>query len=440
MRIQRDKYLNDLIVRMGNGAIKVITGIRRCGKTYLVFTIFREHLRELGIPDDHVIEVALDDEANAALRDAKALYDHLDARIGDDGTYYVLLDEIQYAITKKELRDTDNPPALYGVLNGLLRRGNVDVYVTGSNSKMLSKDVLTEFRGRGDEVHVMPLSFSEFMQSFEGDRYEGWAEYVMFGGLPALRAMRTDEQKVRYLTALFDEVYLKDVVARNGIEKSQELDDLVDVLASSVGSLTNPSKIEATFRSVLRSCLDGETIKKYIGYLEDAFIVAEATRYDIKGRKYIGTPKKYYFEDVGLRNARLGFRQVEENHIMENVIYNELRSRGFSVDVGEVMRQVTVDGSKTRQRLEVDFVANLGYRRYYIQSALNLDTDEKREQEKRSLCLIGDSFKKIVIVNKVMRPYMDDDGILTIGLLDFLLDQDSLDCVWRAETNSRDTL
>ena len=249
----------------------------------------------------------------------------------------------------------------------------------------------------------------------------------MFGGLPALRTMQTDEQKMRYLTSLFEEVYLKDVVARNGVEKSQELDDLVDVLASSVGSLTNPSKIEATFRSVLRSRLESETIKKYIGYLEDAFIVTEATRYDIKGRKHIGTPKKYYFEDAGLRNARLGFRQVEENHIMENIIYNELRTRGFSVDVGEVTRQVTIDGSKTRQRLEVDFVANLGYRRYYIQSALSLDTDEKREQEKRSLRLIGDSFKKIVIVNKVMKPYMDDDGILTMGLFDFLLNPSSLD-------------
>ena len=427
MRIQREKYLNDLVVRMGNGAIKVITGIRRCGKTYLVFALFREHLRELGVPDDHVIEVALDDEANAALRDAKALYDHLNARIGNDDTYYVLLDEVQYAIRKNELRDTDNPPALYGVLNGLLRRGNVDVYVTGSNSKMLSKDVLTEFRGRGDEVHVMPLSFSEFMRAFEGDRYEGWAEYVMFGGLPALRTMQADEQKVRYLTSLFEEVYLKDVVARNSVEKSQELDDLVDVLASSIGSLTNPSRIGATLKSILHSSLDDKTIKTFIDYLEDAFIVTEATRYDIKGRKYIGTPKKYYFEDVGLRNARLGFRQVEENHIMENVIYNELRARGFSVDVGEVTRQAIVNGSKTRQRLEVDFVANLGYRRYYIQSALNLDTDEKREQEKRSLRLIGDSFKKIVIVNKVMKPYMDDDGILTMGLFDFLLNPGSLD-------------
>ena len=427
MRVQRDKYLNDLITRMGNGAIKVITGIRRCGKTYLVFELFREYLRESGVPDSHVIEVALDDEANAALRDAKALYDHLNAHIGNDGTYYVLLDEVQYAITKKELRNTDNPPVLYGVLNGLLRRGNVDVYVTGSNSKMLSKDVLTEFRGRGDEVHVMPLSFSEFMQAFGGDRYEGWAEYVMFGGLPALRAMWTDEQKARYLTSLFHEVYLKDVVVRNGVEKSQELDDLVDVLASSVGSLTNPSKIEATFKTVLHSSLDSETVKKFIEYLEDAFIVTEATRYDIKGRKYIGTPKKYYFEDVGLRNARLGFRQVEENHIMENVIYNELRARGFSVDVGEVTRQAIVNGSKTRQRLEVDFVANLGYSRYYIQSALNLDTDEKREQEKRSLRLIDDSFKKIVIENRVMKPYMDDDGILTMGLFDFLLNPNSLD-------------
>lgn len=427
MVIQRDKYLNDLVIRMNNGAIKVITGIRRCGKTYLVFDLFREYLRESGVPDGNVIEIALDDEANAKLRDAKALSEHLRARIGGDGTYYVLLDEVQYAITNRELRDPDNPPALYGVLNGLMRLGNVDVYVTGSNSKMLSKDVLTEFRGRGDEVHVMPLSFSEFMQVFDGDRYEGWAEYVMFGGLPALRAMRTDEQKMRYLTNLFSEVYLKDVIARNEIEKSRELDDLITVLASSIGSLTNPSKIEATFKSVLHSRLDDETIGRYIEHLKDAFIVSEAVRYDIKGRKYIGTPKKYYFEDVGLRNARLGFRQVEENHLMENIIYNELRTRGYAVDVGEVTRRSVVNGKTDRQRLEVDFVANLGYKRCYIQSALNLDSDEKREQETRSLRLIGDSFKKIIIVNKVMKPYMDESGILTIGLFDFLLNPDSLD-------------
>lgn len=427
MRIERNKYLNDLVVRMGNGAIKVVTGIRRCGKTYLVFNLFREYLRTNGVPDDHVIEIALDAEANAGLRDARMLDAYLSDRINDDGQYYVLLDEVQYAITTKELRSKDEPPALYGVLNGLLHRSNVDVYVTGSNSKLLSTDVMTEFRGRGDEVRLMPLSFAEFMQVFEGDRYEGWSEYLMYGGMPFLRTMRTDTQKARYLESLLQEVYLEDVVARNRVDKTQELDSLVDILASSVGSLTNPTKIESTFRSVMHSKLDSATIARYIDFLEDAFVIDEAVRYDVKGRKYIGTPKKYYFEDVGLRNARLGFRQVEENHLMENVIFNELRCRGFSVDVGEVVRQERVEGSNLRKRYEVDFVANLGYRRYYIQSALNLDTPEKAKQEKRSLRLIDDSFKKIVVVNRVMRPYMDDDGILTLGLFDFLLDPNSLE-------------
>lgn len=427
MRIGRDKYLNDLIIRIGNGAIKVVTGIRRCGKTYLVFNLFREHLRTIGVPDDHVIEVALDAEANAPLRDAHSLDRHIDERIGSEGEYFVLLDEVQYAITAKELRAKDDPPVLYGVLNGLIHRSNVDVYVTGSNSKLLSTDVMTEFRGRGDEVRIMPLTFSEFMQVFEGDRYEGWSEYLMYGGMPFLRTLRTDEQKSQYLERLLREVYLEDVIARNRLDKERELDDLVDVLASSVGSLTNPSKIEATFRSVLHSSLDASTVERYIGFLENAFVIREARRFDVKGRKYISTPKKYYFEDVGLRNARLGFRQVEESRLMENVIYNELRHRGFSVDIGEVNRQQRIDGSNLRKRYEVDFVANLGYRRYYIQSALNLDTDEKREQEKRSLRLIDDSFRKIVIVNRVMKPYMDDDGILTMGLFDFLLDPNSLD-------------
>lgn len=427
MIIERNKYLNDLIVRMGNGAIKVITGIRRCGKTHLVFNLFRERLRSMGIPDDRVIEVALDADANASLRDAYALGEYLGERIGPEGDYYVLLDEVQYAITTKELRSKDEPPALYGVLNGLLHRSNVDVYVTGSNSKLLSTDVMTEFRGRGDEVRMMPLTFAEFMQAFEGDRYEGWSEYLMFGGMPFLRTMGSDAQKTRYLENLLREVYLEDVVARNRIDKTQELDELVDVLASSVGSLTNPSKIEATFRSVLHSGLDSATIGRYVEYLKNAFVLSEATRYDVKGRRYIGTPKKYYFEDVGLRNARLGFRQVEESHLMENIVYNELRYRGYSVDVGEVSRQERTGGSNLRKRYEVDFVANLGYRRYYIQSALNLDSPEKAEQEKRSLRLIDDSFRKIVVVNRVMKPYMDDDGILTMGLFDFLLDPNSLD-------------
>lgn len=428
MEIRRDKYLNDLVVRKGNGMIKIVTGIRRCGKTYLVFDLFVRHLIESGVSEDHIITLALDDRANARYRDVDALYDYLMERIGNDrGVYYILLDEIQYAITAKELRSKDEPPALYGVLNGLLHRRNVDVYVTGSNSKLLSTDVMTEFRGRGDEVRIHPLTFAEFMQAFDGDRQEGWAEYVMYGGLPLVLSMRTPEQKAVYLASLFDEAYLSDVVERNHLTKSQELEDLVDVLASSIGALTNPSKIESTFRSELRSKLDADTIRRYLGHLEEAFLVSEATRYDMKGRRYIGTPKKYYFEDMGLRNARLGFRQVEESHIMENVIYNELRARGFSVDVGVVDRRMKNNGRDERCRYEVDFVANLGYRRYYIQSALQLDTPEKVAQEKRSLTLIDDSFRKIVVVNRVMRPYMDDDGILTMGLFDFLLDPSSLD-------------
>lgn len=428
MEIRRDKYLNDLVVRKGNGMIKVVTGIRRCGKTYLVFDLFVRHLIESGVPEDHIIALALDDRANVRYRDVDALYDYLMERIGNDqGVYYVLLDEVQYAITVKELRSKDESPALYGVLNGLLHRRNVDVYVTGSNSKLLSTDVMTEFRGRGDEVRIHPLTFAEFMQAFDGDRQAGWAEYVMYGGLPLTLSMHTPEQKASYLTGLFEEVYLSDVIERNHLTKSQELESLLNVLASSIGSLTNPSKIEATFRSELHSRLDADTVKRYIGHLGEAFLVSEATRYDVKGRRYIGTPKKYYFEDMGLRNARLGFRQVEESHIMENIIYNELRARGFSVDVGVVDRRMKNNGHDERRRYEVDFVANLGYRRYYIQSALQLDTPEKAAQEKRSLSLIEDSFRKIVVVNRVMCPYMDDDGILTMGLFDFLLNPNSLD-------------
>ena len=428
MEIRRDKYLNDLVIRKGNGMIKVVTGIRRCGKTYLVFDLFVRHLIESGVPEDHIIALALDDRANVRYRDVDALYNYLMERIGNDrGVYYVLLDEIQYALTVKELRSKDEPPALYGVLNGLLHRRNVDVYVTGSNSKLLSTDVMTEFRGRGDEVRIHPLTFAEFMQAFDGDRQAGWAEYVMYGGLPLTLSTHTPEQKASYLTGLFEEVYLSDVIERNHLTKSQELESLLDVLASSIGSLTNPSKIEATFRSELHSRLDADTVKRYIGHLGEAFLVSEATRYDVKGRKYIGTPKKYYFEDMGLRNARLGFRQIEESHIMENIIYNELRARGFSVDVGVVDRRMKNNGHDERRRYEVDFVANLGYRRYYIQSALQLDTPEKAAQEKRSLSLIEDSFRKIVVVNRVMRPYMDDDGILTMGLFDFLLNPNSLD-------------
>lgn len=427
MEIRRDRYLNRLIDRMHNGMVKVVTGIRRCGKTYLLFNLFGDYLRSEGVDDERIIEVALDVEENAALRDPDALSAHLRSRIASGREqYYVFLDEVQYAISREELKDPDVPPRLYGVLNGLLRMRNVDLYVTGSNSKFLSRDVMTEFRGRGDEVRVRPLSFSEFMQGFGGDRYQGWAEYTVYGGMPLVASMRTDEQKARYLERLFEETYLRDVVDRYGVRRRGELDDLVNVLASGIGTLTNPSKLENTFRSVLHSKISSNTISSYIGYLEDAFVIEEARRYDVKGRGYIGSPLKYYFEDVGLRNARLGFRQVEEGRIMENVVYNELRARGYSVDVGVVERRVREEGRNLRKQLEVDFVANRGPDRVYIQSALEMRTPEKAAQEKASLLGINDSFKKVVLVRDVVKPLRDERGVVTMSVLDFLLDESSL--------------
>lgn len=427
MEIRRDRYLSRLIDRMHNGMVKVVTGIRRCGKTYLLFNLFGDYLRSEGVDDERIIEVALDVEENAALRDPAALYAHLRSRIASGREqYYVFLDEVQYAISREELKDPDVPPRLYGVLNGLLRMRNVDLYVTGSNSKFLSRAVMTEFRGRGDEVRVRPLSFSEFMQGFGGDRYQGWAEYTVYGGMPLTLSMRTDEQKARYLERLFEETYLRDVVDRYGVRRRGELDDLVNVLASGIGTLTNPSKLENTFKSVLHSKISSNTISSYIGYLEDAFVIEEARRYDVKGRGYIGSPLKYYFEDVGLRNARLGFRQVEESHVMENVVYNELRARGYSVDVGVVERRVREEGRDVRRQLEVDFVANRGPDRVYIQSALEMRTPEKAAQEKASLLGINDSFKKVVLVRDVVKPLRDERGVVTMSVFDFLLDESSL--------------
>lgn len=427
MKIKRDLYLDMIVRRMHNGMVKVVTGPRRCGKTYLLFELFGSYLRDSGVDDDHIVEVALDDEENAELRDPSKLSAALRARISNNREqYYIFLDEIQYAISEDELRGKE-PPRIYGVLNGLLRMRNVDVYVTGSNSKLLSKDVLTEFRGRGDEIPVRPFSFSEFMQGFEGDVYRGWAEYVVFGGMPLLLTMSSDEQKSRYLESLFRETYLKDIVDRYRVEKTGELEDLVNVLASSVGSLASPSKIVDTFKSVLKSDLSNATVARFIEYLKDSFLIEEAVRYDVKGRKYIGTPKKYYFADPGLRNARLGFRQVEEGHLMENIVYNELRTRGFSVDVGMVeSRGRNSNGTYHRKQLEVDFVANLGTDRYYIQSALHMPTREKEEQEKASLRKIDESFKKIVLVKDVVKPMRDEYGILTMSVYDFLLDGESL--------------
>lgn len=416
MEIKRDKYLHALIDRMHNGMIKVVTGLRRSGKSYLIFHIFRDYLRSQGVPASHIVSVALDERRYRAYRDdPDALLDHIEASMTDDGMYYILLDEVQM------MTDFED------VLNSLLHLDHADVYVTGSNSRFLSKDVLTAFRGRGDEIHIFPLTFSEFMQVYDGDVYHGWADYMLYGGLPLQVTMKTEAQKIAYLTRLFEETYLKDIIERYHITKTQELDDLVNVLASAIGSLTNVPKIEATFKSVLHSRISANTIRQYIDHLEDAFLISKALRYNVKGRRYIGTPVKYYFEDVGLRNARLGFRQIEETHLMENIIYNELRSRGYSVDIGVVEKRTMADGKSVRQQLEIDFVANLGSRRYYIQSAFAMPTPEKRAQEKQSLQQIGDSFKKIIVVGDVTNVTRDEDGITTMSIYDFLLNENSLE-------------
>lgn len=426
MHIKRDLYLSEIVNRMHNGMVKVITGIRRCGKTYLLFDIFAAYLRETGVKDEHIIEIALDDERHAALRDPEALLAYIDASTTDrKARYYLLLDEIQFAISDEEFR-SKRPPRIYGVLNGLLRRKNVDVYVTGSNSRLLSTDVLTEFRGRGDEVNVRPFSFAEFMEGFDGDMYQGLAEYMVYGGMPLVLTRKTDAQKARYLKSLFTETYLKDIIGRNGIRKTRELEDLVDVLASNIGCLTSASKLESTFKTKLKSSISYNTIVSYIDELKEAFLIEEAKRYDVKGRKYIGSPAKYYYEDIGLRNARLGFRQTEGMHIMENIIYNELRMRGFSVDVGVVETRGGKQGGKDRNQLEADFVANLGSERYYVQSAYSISSREKEEQEKASLRNINDSFKKIVVVHDVVRPTRDESGIVTMSIYDFLTNPDAL--------------
>ncbi|MDO5295551.1 MAG: ATP-binding protein [bacterium] len=401
---------------MHNGMVKVVTGIRRSGKSFLLFKIFRRYLRELGVGDDHVIAIALDQRQNRRYRDPDAILQYIEALITDGSPYYIMIDEVQMLAEFEE------------VINSLLHLENADVYVTGSNSKFLSKDVITEFRGRGDEVHVYPLSFREYMQVYEGDVYHCWSDYVVYGGLPLAALMRSEARKVQYLSSLFAETYLKDIIERNHIVKTQELEDLINVLASSIGSLTNANKIAATYKTKLHSSLSANTIRQYIDYLEDAYIVSAAQRYDVKGRKYIGALVKYYFEDVGLRNARLGFRQIEETHLMENVVYNELRGRGYSVDVGIVeLRRRNAEGASVRCQREIDFVANLGSRRYYIQSAFSIPDMDKWEQEKASLCGVKDAFKKIVLVKDVRAVSRDESGIMTMSIYDFLLNEDSLE-------------
>lgn len=416
MEIQRTQYIDLLLNRMHNKMIKVITGMRRSGKSYLLFNLFKKTLIAQGVAQSHIISIELDRYENRAFRDPDVVLEYIHSCIKEEGMYYLLMDEVQMLSDFEE------------VLNSLMHNDSLDIYVTGSNSKFLSKDVMTQFRGRGDEIHVFPLTFKEFMQVYEGDVYHGWSEYVVYGGLPLVATMRTDEQKIHYLTNLFTETYLKDIIERYHIDKMQEMDDLLNVLASSVGSLTNPPKIEATFKSTIHSNISMNTIRQYLAYLEDAFLIHKAYRYNVKGRKYIGTPLKYYFEDVGLRNARLGFRQVEETHLMENIIYNELRSRGYSVDVGVVeKRERDERGKEIKKQLEIDFIANLGSNRYYIQSAFSMPTEQKRIQEKASLVNVKDSFKKIILVKDVMKVSHDEDGIVTMSVYDFLLNENSLD-------------
>ena len=416
MEIKRNAYLQKLINRMHNGMIKVVTGIRRSGKSYLIFHIFKEYLLNNNVDEKHILSIELDRWENRQYRKPDVILEYIHSQITDKKDYYILLDEVQMLENFED------------VLNSLLHISNADVYVTGSNSKFLSKDIITEFRGRGDEVHIYPVSFKEFMEVYEGDRYQGWADYVTYGGLPLAVTLKTEEQKIDYLTRLFEETYIRDIIERNRIDKIQELNDLINILASGIGSLTNPSRIEATFKSVIQSDISLNTIRTYIDYLKDAFILSEANRYDVKGRKYIGTPLKYYFEDVGLRNARLGFRQTEETHLMENIIYNELRMRGYQIDVGVVAkRNRTADGRQEKKQLEIDFIANMGSKRYYIQSALNLPSEEKAKQEKASLLSVNDSFKKIIIVKDVIHIQRDEYGITTMSIFDFLLQENSLE-------------
>lgn len=429
MAIQRDLYLEKLKNRMDNGMIKIITGMRRSGKSYLLFKLFYNYLIESGVNKNSIIALNLEEEENAVYRDPHKLYEYILSRINQQEHSIVLLDEVQYAISPSDVA-SDKPLPIYGILNGLLNKRNVDVYVTGSNSRFLSSDVRTEFRGRGDEVHVQPLSFAEFMSVYEGDKYEGLRDYMTYGGLPQIVSFKTHEQKTAYLTNLFKETYLKDIIARYNVRSNaNELGELVDILASGIGSLTNPRKLSNTFKSVKNTSVSDMTISKYIGYMEDSFLIDEASQYDIKGKRYINSPKKYYFSDTGLRNARLNFRQLEETHAMENVIFNELKLRGYSVDVGIVeKREKSNDGqSLLRKRYEIDFVANQGYKRYYIQSALSMPDLEKEQQEQKPLINVNDSFKKIIIVGNLMNKYYNDNGILIMSIYDFLLNKDSLD-------------
>ena len=416
MEIKRDRYLNLLISKKHNGLIKVITGMRRCGKSYLLFTLFKDYLLSEGIEKNHIIEIAFDAYENKQYRDPDVLYPYLKEQIKDDGMYYVLLDEVQLL------------GEFEAILNSLTRMKNVDVYVTGSNARFLSKDVITEFRGRGDEVHMYPLSFAEFMSVYPGTKQDGWDEYMLYGGLPLVLSFTTSDQKIAFLKSLFEETYISDIVGRHNIRNKAELEELLNILSSAIGSLTNPEKLSATFRSVKNKKISSATIRKYIDYLCDSFLIDSAVRYDVKGKKYIDTPVKYYFTDMGLRNARLNFRQLEETHSMENIIFNELKIRGFNVDVGVIMQYDTNEkGNSIRKQLEIDFVCNKGSKRYYIQSAYAIPDQAKMEQEQRSLMLTGDFFKRIIITKDTPAPYYNENGVLIMSVYDFLLNENSLD-------------
>ncbi|KGF14697.1 ATPase AAA [Peptostreptococcus sp. MV1] len=412
--MERDIYLEQLIRKMNNGMIKVITGIRRSGKTYLLFKLFYKYLKSEGIEESNIIKIALDDRRNIELRNPDKLYEYLVSNISSEGKYFVLLDEVQMV---DEFED---------VLNSMLHIDNVDVYVTGSNAKFLSKDIITEFRGRGDQIHIFPLSFSEFYQNFEGDKYDAWLEYSMYGGLPKLVSIKNNADKASYLKNIVTETYLKDILERNDVRNPKELEELLSIIASGIGGLVNPKKILDTFKRVKGVSIHHSTVSDYLTYFEDSFLISRADRYNVKGRKYISTPCKYYFSDLGLRNASLNFRQYEETHIIENIVYNELLIRGYNVDVGVVDYFVNDENSKSiRKSAEVDFVCNAAPNRIYIQVAYDLPTEEKMKQERTSLEKINDDFKKIIIV-KNSPTYYTDDGILILNLFEFLLDKDSL--------------
>lgn len=416
MEINRDAYLQQLIERKDNGMIKVITGIRRCGKSYLLFKIFKRYLLEQGIDSDHIIEIALDGIENEALRDPKVCFQYVKDYLIDDRIYYLLLDEVQFM------------PRFEEVLNSLLHMNNIDVYVTGSNSKFLSSDIVTEFRGRGDEIRIFPLSFSEFYSFYGGDYDDAWDEYMTYGGLPQIVGFKSVRQKTEYLKNSFANVYLKDVIERNKLQNAYEIGVLVDVLASAIGAPINPTKIANTFASERQMKYTNKTISNHIDYLTEAFLISKANRYDIKGRKYIGANLKYYFTDLGLRNARLNFRQQESTHIIENIVYNELLIRGYNVDIGVVeIFDKNQDGKRTRKQLEVDFVVNQGNQRYYIQVAYDMASEEKQNQEFKSLRSIPDSFKKIVIVNGSRKPWRNEEGFVIMGMKYFLLNANSLE-------------